>query len=392
MKALLQEATSRMREIAANKRVRKLAGRIAYVFYVAAFVEISLQVFYYVMAGDFLFNRTAPALYQSEPYGGYMNRPGISFDHRTSEFEAHYYINNAGLRVPRPGLEYAPTKPAGTYRILLLGPSFAYGWGVDYEKSFANLLPMMLAKQDFANGRRIELIDAGVPSLEPSAQLNWYKHVGKKYQPDLVIQFIYASMAVTSRPQEYFAANAEGYLIQKNLPPGYHWRERAKKFATVFYGWVLWTDFEAWRNPSQTAQNGSVQGAGRQFVQAAKFDASKPVVRDAIVFYRNLAQAVTDSGARLQIVYFPLSYVIHQEDEARWRHVGVYDVAAEKAFDAAFVRYLNKESIPAVDITEDLRAAATHGKRLYYWLDIHWTPEGNAAAARAVANTLIRAK
>ncbi|HEY0281445.1 MAG TPA: GDSL-type esterase/lipase family protein [Rhizomicrobium sp.] len=371
-------------------RVRKLAGLAAYVLFVAVFVEISLQLFYYAMAGDFLFNRSAPPLYQSEPYAGYMNRPGLSYDHHTSEYEARYYTNQAGFRVAKPGLEYSVRKPANTYRIVLLGPSFAYGWGVDYDKSFAALLPRLLAERGFAQGRKIELIDAGVPSLEPAQQLNWYEHVGKKYQPDLVIQFIYGSMAVKSNPRSSMAADAKGYLIRSDLSASQRWRERAKHFATVFYGWMLWTDFDAWRNARPAAPNGAVMGAGRELVQQTKFDLDKPGIRDATLFYDRLAKTVRESGARLQIVYFPLSYVIYPDDVGRWRHLGVRNVEAQEAFDAAFVSYLNGRHIPAVDITDDLRKAAVHEKRLYYWLDIHWTPEGNLAAARAVADTLLR--
>ena len=65
------------------------------------------------------------------------------------------------------------------------------------------------------------------------------------------------------------------------------------------------------------------------------------------------------------------------------------NVAAQEAFDTAFVKYLNAQNIPTLDISKDLRDAAAHEKRLYYWLDIHWTPEGNAVAARAVGRSLV---
>jgi SGNH hydrolase-like domain, acetyltransferase AlgX len=57
-------------------------------------------------------------------------------------------------------------------------------------------------------------------------------------------------------------------------------------------------------------------------------------------------------------------------------------------FDAAFVRYLNECQIPSVDITQQLQKSAQAGKRMYFWLDIHWTPAGNATAAQAVADYL----
>ena len=380
MEALLQRLGNSI-------RLRKLAGLVGYIIFVAAFVEIALQLFYYATAGDFLFRRDAPALYQSEPYAGYGNRRGLSYVHHTNEFEAHYYINRQGFRVPKPGIEYAVPKPAGTYRILLLGPSFAYGWGVDYDKSFAALLPQTLERNGFAAGRRIELIDTGVPSLQPAPQLNWYEHEGRKYQPDLVIQFVYGSVAEPSDGPSNYAADAEGHLIDRNMSTGRRWRERAKQFATVFYGWMLWTEVDLLLSPGQ--HDRAVQGAGRRFIQETQFDAAKPRVRTATAFYRRLADVVRASGARLQIVYIPLSYVIYPADESRWRHLGVQNVAAQEAFDTAFVKYLNAQNIPTLDISKDLRDAAAHEKRLYYWLDIHWTPEGNAVAARAVGRSLV---
>ena len=384
MEALLRRLVS----LKSDPRVRKIAGHVAYVLFVFAFVEVSLQIFYYMMAGDFLFRRDAPPLYQSEPYAGYGNRRDLSYVQHTNEFTAHYDINHEGFRVPEPNLEYTPEKPAGTYRILLLGPSFAYGWGVDYKDSFAAQLPRILKQRGFAGGRKIELINAGVPSLQPAPQLNWYNHVGKKYHPDLVIQFIYASMAEPSDPPSHYAADAKGYLIDKNMTAGQRWRERAKQFATVFYGWTVWTDFDAWLHAESGSQNGAVRGAGRNLIQESGFSVEKPAVRKATAFYRRLARTVEKSGAQLQIVYFPLSYAIYPADKSRWRHLGVRNVAAQKAFDSAFVDYLNKQNIPAVDITDDLLKASEQEKRLYYWLDIHWTPAGNAAAARAVADAL----
>jgi hypothetical protein len=367
-------------------RKGKLLGIIAYLLFLFAVVEIALQVFYYVTAGDFLFRRVALPLYQSERFAGFMNRPELAFDHHTNEFRAHYFTNRAGFRVARPGVEYSVRKPAGTYRIMLLGPSFAYGWGVEYEKSFAALLPQFMAERGLAKGQKVELIDAGVPAMYAAPQLNWYQHVGKTYQPDLVIQFVYGSMAVSSNATPTFAVDPSGHVTEKGTTAAQRWRQRAKQLATIFYGWMLWTELDA--RFSAPAQNKAVVGAGRELHQASAFDSGKPDERDAIKFYRRLAETVRQSGAQLRIVYFPLSYGVHPQDESRWRHLGVKNVPAQRAYDTAFVRYLNQQGIPSIDISDDLRAAAKPGTRLYYWLDIHWTPEGNRAAARAVAGAL----
>lgn len=367
-------------------QTRKIVGAVTYLLFLFAVVEIALQTFYYLTAGDFLFRRVALPIYQHEPHAGYGNKRSLSFEHQTSEFRARYYTNSAGFRVPRSDIEYPIAKLENTYRILLLGPSFAYGWGVDYEKSFAALLPKFLEARSFAPGRRIELINAGVPAMYAGPQLNWYKNEGARYRPDLVIQFVYGSMALAADPRQRFVVDDLGYIAEQGLPPAQIWRERLKKFATIFYIWKIWTEVQ---NRLEPVQEKTVDGAGRAMeVPIAPFNPLGEKELKSVRLYDQLKQVVQQSGSDLSVVYFPLSYSVHPEDETRWRHLGVRNIRGQQNFDAAFERYLNQHQIPVVNISRDLQVAAKKGPRLYYWLDIHWTAEGNAAAARAVANAL----
>jgi hypothetical protein len=359
---------------------------VFYLVYLAAVVEVALQGFYYAMAGDFLFRRTGLPIFAHEPYAGYGNRPSLSFDHRTNEFHAHYYVNQAGFRVPRPDVEYVQAKPSDTYRIMLLGPSFAYGWGVNYELSFAGLLPRLLQKRGFAGDKKIELINAGVPAMPVGAQVTWFERVGRGYAPDLVIQFVYGSMAIPNISQSPLIIDDKGYIIPTETV-SLRWRERLKNFATVFYGWSLWTKFHS--SPAQPEERGGiVLGAGRKMFAPAPFAPTDQIVRESLQVYNELVGATSAAGARLLVVFIPLSYAIHKEDESRWRHLGMRDIAKGAAFDAAFVRDLNERQIPSIDITGPLRKSAESGERMYNWLDIHWTPAGNTVAAEAVADYL----
>jgi len=366
----------------------KIAGALAYLLFLFVVVEIALQSFYFVTVGDFLFRRAALPIYQHEPHAGYGNKQNLSFEHQTSEFRARYFTNSAGFRVPRQSVEYLVAKPKSTYRILLLGPSFAFGWGVDYERSFAALLPKFLEARGFAPGQRIELINAGVPAMYAGPQLNWYKNDGARYRPDLVIQFVYGSMAVNADSRQRFAVDKFGYITEQNLPPSHIWRERLKKSATVFYLWKIWTEIQ---NRLEPVHAKTVMGAGRPIdVPITPFNPLGENELKSIRFYDQLKQVVQQSGSDLSVVYFPLSYSVHPEDEIRWRHLGIRNIEDQQEFDSAFERYLNRRQIQVVNITKDLQMAAKKGHRLYYWLDIHWTAEGNAAAAHAVAERLKR--
>src|SRR5262249_24905248 len=142
-------------------------------------------------------------------------------------------------------------KPASIYRIMVLGPSFAFGWGVDYELSFAGVLQQLLQERGFAGEKKIEIINAGVRAMPVAPQLAWFEQVGKPYDPHLVIQFVYGSMAINNVSEPPYAVDDEGSLVPLNVDAGWRWRERFKKLATVFYGWMLWTKLNtAWRSPA----------------------------------------------------------------------------------------------------------------------------------------------
>jgi hypothetical protein len=374
-----------------SRLLRKSLGLAGYAVFLAVFVEIALQAFYYATAGDFLFRRVGLPIYAASEWGGFWNKPNLALAHNTGEFRATYYTNAEGLRVDRPGHEYQRAKGEDTYRIMLLGPSYAFGWGVNYEESFAAVLEQQLEAQRFAAPRDIEVINAGVPSMSSLAHLRWYERVGAEYQPDLVIQFVYATMAIAESQNDGATVDEDGYLLPKDVSAMHRFKNEIKKLATVFYGWVIWTRLDELRagDGGSGSDPGEVIGAGREIPRVERFDPAQPVVAHALQFYRDLADAVESRGARLLVIYFPLSYAIHAEDVSRWKHHGVRDVAAQAAFDAEFIRHLNEAGIRTLDLTEDLRTAARGGERLYYWLDIHWTPEGNAVAASAVATNLV---
>jgi hypothetical protein len=91
-----------------------------------------------------------------------------------------YRINRAGYRDD----DHDPAKPAGTYRILVLGDSFAFGQGVPEEQTWTRRLPAEIAKR---GGGTVEVINAGRMGLNTVNELNELKRYGLAYEPDLVV-------------------------------------------------------------------------------------------------------------------------------------------------------------------------------------------------------------
>lgn len=367
-------------------RLLKLLKVAGYLLFLALLVEAALQTYYYVTAGAFLFSRVAKPLFAPDEHAVYRVRPNLSLEHNTSEFRTMVYTNSQGFRVSEKREEYTVEKGPDTYRILLMGPSYGFGWAVNFEDTFAARLESLLEDHGFSAGREVELINASVPSLEAQRLMNWYRHVGSRYSPDLVIQLLYGSMAVPE-PTDV-AVNEDGYLVRRNVSTMRKLQAKMKQSAIVFYSWVVYTRLTS--SAGQEESGGKVAGAGRELEQIEEFDLDDPRIRYSMGYFEAMAKTVSANGSDLLFVYFPLAYCVHREDISRWKHLGVQDIDRQIDMDRRFCEYLDGHEIPCLNITQDLiRAAEETGERLYYWLDIHWTPQGNLVAAQSVADYLI---
>jgi lysophospholipase L1-like esterase len=112
--------------------------------------------------------------------------PGYTLMHPEEEYTWQgipVQINNQGLRGP----EVSREKPAGTYRILNLGDSVVFGWGVQYEDTFGYQLQLLLDERHAGEGTKYEVINAGVPGWNMENALAFLKAEGLDYQPDLIL-------------------------------------------------------------------------------------------------------------------------------------------------------------------------------------------------------------
>ena len=71
--------------------------------------------------------------------------PGLTIDYDTSEFRVEAKISSQGLRDE----EIAIPKPVGVTRILAVGDSFTYGWGVEAEAAWPEVMEAKLQQAGF---------------------------------------------------------------------------------------------------------------------------------------------------------------------------------------------------------------------------------------------------
>src|SRR5688500_8646243 len=125
---------------------------------------------------------TSIATFQTyHPIYGFFHRPGASGWIETPEFTSYVSFNSRGLR----NREIDIPKPAGGYRVLVLGDSFVEGAQVPVEDTVSRRLEPILAAA--APGRPVDAVNAGNAGFGTAQELLFLEHEGAAYQPDVVV-------------------------------------------------------------------------------------------------------------------------------------------------------------------------------------------------------------
>jgi hypothetical protein len=103
------------------------------------------------------------------------------FKYRGKPFENvfGYPLNSKGFK----DVEYPLVKPKDSYRIIAVGDSFAFGAG-PYPENFLTLLEEHL---NTGTQQRYEIINMGIPGIEPPEYLRLVQSEGLDYNPDMVL-------------------------------------------------------------------------------------------------------------------------------------------------------------------------------------------------------------
>jgi GDSL-like Lipase/Acylhydrolase family len=89
--------------------------------------------------------------------------------------------NAQGARGPA----LAVPKPADVFRIVVLGDSVVFGWGVDDEVTFVRRLEQEW--RPAAGGKRLEVVNLGLPQYDTHQELASLRETGLALQPDVVL-------------------------------------------------------------------------------------------------------------------------------------------------------------------------------------------------------------
>jgi hypothetical protein len=124
--------------------------------------------------------------------GWYLNKtgyftafiPGVTEQYDTTEFSYSAKISSQGLR----NEEVMMPKPRGVYRILAVGDSFTFGWGVPSEQSWPKVLEETLRKKD----QKIEVINAGRHGSDLFDEVKICEAYADRFDVDMILVGVFS--------------------------------------------------------------------------------------------------------------------------------------------------------------------------------------------------------
>jgi hypothetical protein len=140
----------------------------------------------------------------ADPLIGHEHRPGT----HSFLMGAEITINSQGLRDREIPLARTP----GTDRIMMLGDSFILGWGVPFDDIIAKRMERRFA----AEGKKVEVISAGVGNYNTTMEAEYYLTRGFKFHPDvLVLNYVVndAEPIPSYKDNGFFARNSELLVV-----------------------------------------------------------------------------------------------------------------------------------------------------------------------------------
>jgi len=195
------------------------------------------------------------------PRIGHVHRPG-----------AEARLMGVDVRISSDGLrdDEHDREPGERHRIVILGDSLTFGWGVEEDETFATILERELSKE-----RPTEIVNLGTGNYGTVQEVELFLEKGRGYRPEQLVVFWFINDAepVPAKARWAFLAHSRAVTL--------YWSRLRRLFAGI-----------------------SPERSFREYYAGLYAD-DQPGWREAQAAFLRLAETCREDGIRLQVVLLP---------------------------------------------------------------------------------------
>ena len=320
---------------------------------------------------------------------GWALKPNSSFENesKAGEFDVTVRTDAHGLRDDYTG---ATDKPDGVFRVLCLGDSFTLGYTVDRDDLFVDLLENWWQ----AEGRKVEVINAGVQGYSTDQMVRWLEVHGAEWSPDLVLLLGYENDLYWNLRSSYSGSSKPQYGDDGKLVEAGPLEDTSKR--TALERTAIGNLLLRKKPPIERAE---APGTGQTIMaeQVPLLVAAPPLVEEATrrtaAILRHGKSVADALGAKFVVCPIPSHSQVDETYAVEKMGKGVLRIDRE-AWDPSLPYEILREAAVAagvdavLDPLADLGAAESSGEPQYYAVDWHLAPNGNRTLARHLHTVL----
>jgi hypothetical protein len=316
------------------------------------------------------------------------------------DYDCFYRLNRHGLRGPEP-----PPKSKSTFRILAIGDSYVFGWGVDEPDTWVRQLEGLFRDA----GRSVEVINGGMPGNSPVDYEERAEYLIPDFQPDLVLVCIlqcsdiqelppfvgsFPNLPVLIRdwmyrkpprqPREHSSASAEEHAKNEMVCAKKMYAEfspdQRRRFDALD-GSVKQNFFDGQLNSSMfnatTSEPGWYSDMSDIRNIGPKTDALAPV-------FERIRRIAAPYSARVLSVLMPEGGLVNHAAGKNWSRLGFEmppDLYGNETLETIIQTASDKARVPLLNLAPAFREHADD-TGLFFVLDTHMAPAGHLLVAK----------
>jgi hypothetical protein len=341
---------------------------------------------------------------------GWVGIKNAEGDFKWIDTEHHVKQNKFGFR----GTEYNYER-TGKRRILFLGDSFLWGFGLENKDIFTSVI-------EKNNADSVEIVNMGVSGYGNDQELLLWQKQGYKWRPDDVVLMItlnndlYDNMTGSTNRynKPVFTVNPKTYELElTNIPV----KKGTQAWDTTYVHTFNISFKEKIEKHSALAQliiNALAKNDNmRRYLEKNNYIRERQggYGYEYAMFFKNLDQGTNNTwyvfskilqliqtdvkakGANFHVAIIPSNVQVYPE---LWKDFVVQSgVPDNMQYDIPNIRIADlcsKMKIDVIDLLPDLKAASVNNPYLYFLMNRHWTKAGHLVVAKTLEQSLLNHK